>query len=141
MSRPKLRAAQPAPQFALGLGEEVLGWVVRALHDRHDTALLVPRQGMPEEMVPVAVEVVEHDRFRTVPAAGALPAMHPDSPAQVAAVPPDLLGDRLQQGGAGCGSQGLVRRPAAQFVVAQAQQVAQFSEGRLAALQALRHGR
>ena len=92
-------------------------------------------------MVPVAVEVVEHDRFRTVPAAGALPAMHPDSPAQVAAVPPDLLGDRLQQGGAGCGSQGLVRRPAAQFVVAQAQQVAQFSEGRLAALQALRHGR
>ena len=49
-------------------------------------------------------------------------------------MPPDLLGDRLQQGGAGCGRQGLVRCPAAQGVVAQAQQVAQFSEHRLAAL-------
>ena len=87
---PQVRAAQPAPQFALGLGEEVLGRVVRALHERHYTALLVPRQGMPEEVVPVGVEAVEHDRFRTVPATGARPAMRLDSPAQLAAVPPEL---------------------------------------------------
>ena len=39
----QVRAAQPTPQFALGLGEEVLGRVVGALHDRQDTALRAPR--------------------------------------------------------------------------------------------------
>ena len=115
---PQMCAAQPAPQVALGLGEEVLGRVVRALHDRHDAALPVPRHGMPEEVVPVAVEAVERDRFRTVPAGGALLTMGPDSPAQLAAVRLDLRGDRLQQGGGGCGGQGLLRWPPAQLVVA-----------------------
>ena len=45
---PQVRAAQPPQQLARGLGERVLGWVVRALHDQHDVALAVPRQGMPE---------------------------------------------------------------------------------------------
>lgn len=82
-------------------------------------------------MVLVAVELVERDRFGAVHAATLLP-MRPDSPAQLAAVPRDLLGDRIEQGGCGCGAQGLVRSPGAQVVVPQAQQFAQCGEQRLA---------
>lgn len=78
---------------------------------------------MPKEAVPEAAEVLEHDRLRAVPATRA-----------AAAVPSDLLGDRLQQSGTGGGGQGLVRKPPAQRVVAQAQQVAESaSEARLLA--------
>ncbi len=90
---PPVRAAQSASQLALGLGEEVLGRMVRALHDRRDAALAVPRQGMSKELLPVAVELVEHDRFRAVPSGLALLAMRPDLAEQLAAVPLDLLGD------------------------------------------------
>ncbi len=90
---PPVRAAQSASQLAPGLGEEVLGRIVHALHDRRNAALAVPRQGMSKELLPVAVELVEHDRCRAVPSGLALLTMRPDLPAQLAAVPPDLLGD------------------------------------------------
>ena len=119
----------------------MLGRVVGAFHDRHDTAGLVVRQGMSEELAAVAVEIVEHDGFREGVGIGGLCTMRRDSPAKVAAVLLDALGNRCQAGRAGLGRDGRGARPASQCVVAQAQHVAQFAEGRLAACQARGDGR
>lgn len=61
-------------------------------------------------MIPVAIVLVEHDRFRVVRTLDARLALSPDAPAETAAAPLDLLGEQLQQGG--CGAQCLPGRGA-----------------------------
>lgn len=59
---------------------------------------------------------------------------------QLAVVTLDLLSDRLQKGRSRCCGERLVQHPTPKLIVAPTQQVAQFSKGRLPALQTRRHG-
>ena len=58
---PQVRASQAAAQLDLGVVEAVLGRIVGPLHDRHDLLAGFERHRMSEELVEVAVEVLQHD--------------------------------------------------------------------------------
>ena len=126
---PEMRAAQPPPQLLLGGGEEVLGDIVRALHDGEDLAVGSPRHGMPEQAVDVAVQVREDHRLRSV--VGPARLLGGDLLAQLVMVGLGGGLDRLQVrcGGGRPATRGPDRpTPARQFVVAQPQDSPQLVE-------------
>ena len=119
---------QAPTQAALVAGEEVLGGIVGALDDRHGASALVVCDGMPEELVAIAVQIAQHDGFRRRARSwGLLHAL-----AELLAESGDPAGERFAFGRGGWRA-GLA---SAQLIVAQAQDAAQFAEQRLAGLDA-----
>ena len=123
---------QAPTQAALVAGEEVLGRISGALDNRHGAPALVVCDGMPEELVAIPVQLAEHNGFRRRARLGGLP----HALAALLAESGDPAGERFQQRdafGRGGRRAGLA---SAQFIVAQAQDAAQFAEQRLAGLDA-----
>ena len=60
----ELCATQAPAQILFGKAGEVFGDVIRAFDHGDDLARVVERHGTPEQAVAVAIQIIEHDRFR-----------------------------------------------------------------------------